>query len=56
LARLAQRLNGMIERGELAIILRLDADESAATFQPTVITDTGLRGLILVAKLARGTP
>ena len=55
LAQLARRLNRMIEDGTLAIMLRVGADENAATFQPAIIDDTQLAGLILVAKLKRNT-
>ena len=55
LVRLAHRLNRMIEDGELAIMLCINADENACTFQPAIIADTQLTGLILVAKLKRNT-
>lgn len=55
LAELAQRLNRMIEDGELVILFQPDAKRTAFEFQAMQSTLTGETGLLAIASVKGGS-
>jgi hypothetical protein len=54
LAELAQRLNSMVDSGELLVLFQPGAAETSFKFQALESTRTGERAILAIAKVAKG--
>lgn len=54
LAELAQRLNAMIDSGEMLVLFQPDATETSFKFQALESTRTGEKAILGIAKVAKG--